>query len=237
MILVGTEDIRTPLEAGRRIATVSPSARVVPVRGAGHSVLSEERGCVDAAMRTFFNGETASEAVCDRFSRDEPFIPIPPTGLGQVPPLRGLPPVVSRTLSAALLSLLDSEVALGLGPMSETAARGTGLRGGTVVARLTNDGAILRFSRYVYVPGVAVSGTLRNGVGRLQIRGAFARGTIRFRPDGRLVGRLGGERVSLRGQPIGPRLMQLPSGRPPAVPGALAPRVSPLVDAGGSATP
>lgn len=237
LILVGTEDIRTPLEAARRIAAVSPSAQVVPVQGAGHSVLSEERSCANSAMRTFFGGGSVSESACDTSPEDAILVPIPPTGLAQVPPLRGLPPVISRTLSAALMGLVDSEVALGLGSMTETTARGTGLRGGTVKGRLTNNGASLRFSKYVYVPGVAVSGTLRNGVGRLRINGAFAKGTVRLRPNGRLVGRLGGEPVDLAGPTVGQRLATLPSSLGPPLPTTLPPPLSRLVGAGGSATP
>ncbi len=235
MVVVGTEDIRTPLEAARRISAASPSATVVPVRGAGHSVLSEERRCVDSAMRAFFVGGTVSEAICSRSVEEPDIVRVPPTGLAQVPPLRGLPPVISRTLSAALLAVLDSEVALGLGPADETTARGTGLRGGVVVGRLTGNGAVLRFSRYTYVPGVSVSGTLRNGTGRLRIKGAFAKGIVRIRPDGRLVGRLGGEPVSLGAGPVGQRLASLGAGHDPRSP--LAGAVSSLEGAEGSATP
>jgi pimeloyl-ACP methyl ester carboxylesterase len=57
LLLAGDHDLSTPLEWTRAQARAMPGARLIVVPGAGHSVLSRERGTRGrAALRTFLRG-------------------------------------------------------------------------------------------------------------------------------------------------------------------------------------
>jgi pimeloyl-ACP methyl ester carboxylesterase len=224
LILEGEEDLRTPLESGRHLASRMPGAQLVSVSETGHSVVgSDFTGCAEKAIRLFFRGRDASGR-CHGERLAEP-APPPPRSLAQVRPARGVPRSAARTVSAIVLTFndaLDSSLSLAQ-PADADVVRVGGLRGGRFRLSISgvDEDAIergdedaldrvrveLRFDRYEYVPGVQLTGAIRSrgfasSRGQLEVRGnAAARGTVRLRSDKHfdvITGRLGGRRVRFR---------------------------------------
>lgn len=162
LVLGGTEDTRTPLEAGQGVAARFPRAAVVAVPGTAHAVLGQ-RPCAARILRRFFADRALGE---------------PCAGLTGAPLLPQAP--ASRTgltvREAVRLTLADlrSEHAMRLFPP----IRGGGLRGGSFAER----GGRVVVRGYTYVPGVRVSGSLSRSLrrGALHVTGAV-RGTFRVR--------------------------------------------------------
>ena len=222
LILSGSQDVGTPAEQARRVASSFLRAQTLVGRGIGQRVLDADRtGCASVAVSRFLEGQ--------RIPSDCPRMPLRPTSpdprsLRAVRPARGTRGRPGRTLTAvrrtyqdALRTFVDlHEEALAevvglpfrlpaLPPASAPVltpaiprplrfAAG-GLRSGSYA--FTPDRAALR--RLEYVPGVRLSGRLRSVSifpdGVLRVRGrAAARGTLRVR-SGVMSGRLGGRRV------------------------------------------
>ena len=191
LVLAGREDIRTPLEVGRRLAARIPRAQVVEVPKTGHSVLGSAP-CARTALRRFF-ADRALGAPCRGRRRDQRIRPVPPSRLDAVMPARGIGGTPGRTVAAIVLTLRDLDRGVVF-----SGDLGGGLRGGTF--RTRNDGMTVLRS-FSYVPGVRLTGRLRgfdtDATGRLRVTGsAAARGTVTLR-DGRITGRLGGRAVRI----------------------------------------
>lgn len=193
LVLQGGEDLRTPPEASARVAAQLPGARRLVVPGIGHAVLGSDRSrCADRQLARFLAGRSVRSR-CPRVPTQVPPAPVAPTALSQLPPARGLPGRVGRTLGAVGVTLDDLAFALSPAFLSSS---GSGLRGGTYRAGRRR----IELRRLQVVPGVRVSGTAELG-GRLRLRvtgSAAARGELRITRGGRLVGRLGGRRISRR---------------------------------------
>jgi len=135
-------------------------------------------------------------------------VPLAPRSLERVVPDRRVPAVSGRAVGAAVGTVSDMIrtylIAAVNGASPAALARGLGgLRGG----RFSVARGRYTLERYAYVPGVAVSGGLDLGgdfaTGRLTIAGpAAARGSLTFRADGRVDGRLGGRRVRFRSRAL-----------------------------------
>ncbi len=205
LILNGTADIRTPaenaIEAARDFA---PDAGLVLVEGYGHSLLVNVE-CTEAAVASFFAGQPIGDpcAGTDEWAEIEP---LPPRTLRQVRPLSGSRGKRGRTLAAAIATVEDARWVTRVKRASGFSKFTTGgLRGG----RLNGDGkrkrARLALKRLTYVRGVRLGGKLKLSLedgsvaGRVRVRGKkAARGRLKFRPNGNVVGRLGGKRVRYR---------------------------------------
>jgi pimeloyl-ACP methyl ester carboxylesterase len=184
LVLAGQEDVRTPLEVGTRVAARFPRAQVLAVPKTGHSVLSTAR-CSQDALRRFFLDRPLGDP-CRRVRRTR-VKAVPPASADALPGT-----AAQRTLRAVVLTLLDLNRFSSFG-----SPRSGGLRAGSYAMR---DGTTT-FRGFSYVPGVIVDGRLtRYGArGRLRVSGpAAARGTLTLPARGRLVGTLGGERVTAR---------------------------------------
>ena len=200
LILAGAQDIRTPLENARQVARRVPTASVLVVRSAGHSVFgSDADGCAHQAVVKFLVVLKRPKP-CGPGTLPQParLLPRSLSALRPVAPVRGGP---GRTLRALELTLDDVAFALAL----SSKVGGGGLRGGSFIG-----GAHWPRLRSVeYVPGVRVSGR-PNKSGRLVMRisgEAASRGTVVLARDGRIRGRLGGRRVAARlsSRPYDPR--------------------------------
>ena len=201
LLLEGEDDLRTPVEAARRVAAAFPQARLYVAPATGHSALgSDFSGCIEKAFGRFFSGGRMP-GPCRRRRRIPRPTPPAPASLAAVPRAPGVPGRRGRSLRAVVLTLQDvvDEFAATLFTAAGNAlvVRGAGLRGGRW--RFAGNGElVLRGVRFV--PGVRVSGRLRRFLeprqrGRLLVKGPAT-------PDGRLVlrgrrlgGRLGGRRV------------------------------------------
>ena len=203
LILSGGQDLRTPTENARRVATLIPDAQLLRVPFTGHSVIgSDLSGCARTALTAFFAG--ASVSPCPATANRFPPAPVAPRRLSALSPAAGVGGLRGRTVTAAVDSVLDLrrtviELALDFGELP-LGARFGGLRGGTV--HITKAGA--RLERFSYVPGVQLSGLIPAGIllrnsgaaASLGVGGAAAaHGSLRLASGGRLSGALDGRRL------------------------------------------
>ncbi len=190
LILQGAEDLRTPPAGSARVAAALGAQRVV-VPGVGHAVVGGDPSrCGIRRLFAFLRGRAAA-APCARVPTEVPATGVPPTSVGRLAPVAGVPGRAGRTLAALDVTLDDLTFALS--PALGSPLAGAGLRGGSFRLR---RGAIVLDGLQV-VPGVRVSGRLpRRGSAHLRIAGGHAaRGRVRISPAGAVRGRLGGRSV------------------------------------------
>lgn len=187
LLLAGQDDLRTPLEDARRVQATLPRARLLSLRGVGHSVVgSDPSECARRAMRRYLLGGEVPRRCPRARTRYERGTPVPPRRLAALKPV-AVPGRPGRTLRALALTLADAALALEL----SAGDRAGGLRGGS--ARYSGR-ALPSLRGYEYVPGVKVS------VSRTRVRvsgRAAARGTLVVARGGRLRGGLGGRRIDV----------------------------------------
>lgn len=198
LVLAGEDDVRTPLESARRIASRIPGATLVAVPEMGHSVLNGfPRRCGIRAADDFFRDKAVRPCVARR--RSFPPLPPFPRSLAKVeaePQIGGrrgrTVTAVGLTLADALDQLLSASL---LARFEQSVLRVGGLRAGYVRA----GEETLDLHGVVYVPGVRLRGRIvfsNRPHGVLHVSGrAAARGRLVFRRDGSVTGRLGGRRV------------------------------------------
>ena len=199
LILQGGEDVRTPPEVSAAVAAkLGPKAQRVLLPGIGHAALgSDYSGCAGRVLRDWAAGRDVRTS-CPRLRTGLPRIAPAPRSLAELAPRRGLSGRLGRTVTAIDVTLQDLLVSLLIAP----SPRAGGLRGGSY--RATEE--VLTLRSFEAVPGVQLSGRLRNKRASLRITGgAAARGRITIERTGRLTGVLGGRRVRTR----------LPGGGPP----------------------
>ncbi len=199
LILDGNADLRTPLEDAAAVQKAIPGAQLAGVPHTGHSVLGTAAGsCATDAVAKFF----AAQPVAACGPVDNPFSPTPrpPLRLSRVKAYPGVGGKAGRTVEAVRLAVNDARrqiIGEALAGDGRAPTRVGGLRGGYV-----SVSGITRYTlhSYEYVPGVRVSGTVRDGAtSRLTIRGASAaRGRLTVTSKGGVSGTLGGRRVSTR---------------------------------------
>ncbi|MGE5636073.1 MAG: alpha/beta hydrolase [Nocardioidaceae bacterium] len=204
LLLEGDDDLRTPVEGARRVASLFARAHLLVAPATGHSVLgTDTSACAQRAFTLFFAGAPLPRR-CPAVRRGFPPVVPPPTRLRQLRPAPGASGLRGRTVAAVALTLrdvfADSLTGLFVESDGNGVPRGGGLRGGSY--RLSIFG-VLRLERLQYLPGVTVSGTLRDFGGRrprgsLRIGGRAApHGTLLVRGS-RVRGRLAGRSVSAR---------------------------------------
>ncbi|MDO8211828.1 alpha/beta fold hydrolase [Conexibacter sp. CPCC 206217] len=208
LILSGDDDLRTPRSDALTLVAQMPSAQLVTVPEAGHSVLGADvSGCAAKALRRFFQGRRPRDCTYRPPRLLEAAAP-PPTRLSALPRFRGLPLRAGRTLTAVNLTFgqLASDLlfgifqtALGEDPGRAFAIAFGGLRGGHV--RFTKRA--LTIAGYSYIPGVTLNARVAvdddpDAPLVMRIGGAAAaHGTLRFTQT-RITGTLGGHRISVR---------------------------------------
>ncbi len=189
LILQGAEDLRTPPEWSARIAARIPGSKRIVIKGVGHSTIGSSECAGEAILR--FARDRRPPSSCPRVRTGVPAVDPAPAAFDSLRGYPGLPLKVGRTVRAIGATVDDVLLALSSGSI-ETA--GGGLRGGTWEI---GEGQ-LHLRDYEAVRGVEVSGTARRTY-RLRITGSkAARGEVTLRSNGRLTGRLGGHRISLR---------------------------------------
>jgi pimeloyl-ACP methyl ester carboxylesterase len=166
LVLSGEDDLRTPLEGARVVAANYPRAILRTFSHVGHDVVDGPAlGCASRDVRRFLGGRSVPS--CPAAGRAPDIVPAAPRSVADVP----------RRHRARTIARLILEDAFNWAPGDGVVT--PGLRGGRLV--LTSAGA--RLDRYVYVPGVRVSGTVRQAVARLRLTGAVrARVTLALRP-------------------------------------------------------
>jgi pimeloyl-ACP methyl ester carboxylesterase len=198
LVVAGEDDLRTPLEAARRIAARIPGAKFVSVPGMGHSVLSGfPRRCGLRAADDFFAGRPVRPCL----PRARAFPPLPPfpRSLKHVDPEPQVGGLRGRTVTAVGLTLVDALDQLITAAQTtspdQTVLRVGGLRAGYVRAGEED----LEAHGVVFVPGVRLRGRITFGDephGVMRVSGsAAAGGRLVFRRDGSVTGKLDGKRV------------------------------------------
>lgn len=198
LLVEGADDLRTPLEAARAVADQLPQARVVTVRGVGHSPIGMDVSrCANGLVPRFFASRAVPTA-CRDYRRGPPLARVAPRSLSSVAPARGERGRSGRAATAVKLTLRDVTDDLDFATTSRGTSRGVGLRSG----RYALDGSknTLSVRDVSFVAGIGISGRIasfgaRNQTGRLRVRGPLGtRGALEIH-GGRFIGRLGGERV------------------------------------------
>jgi pimeloyl-ACP methyl ester carboxylesterase len=204
LILSGSGDLRTPTANASEVAAQIPDAHLLVVPGAGHSVLTDEpTPCAREALKALFSEHQILPCRAAPPSAIPRPPPLPPLRLAAVSPIRGNPGAPGRALHGVALTLSDfaRQLALQLIAVlsSENAPQAFTLRtGGLRAGWAQYAGGTLSLHRYSYIPGLAISGTLKRESANLRVEGSatFA-GTLRTGAHGALVGTLGGRRVRL----------------------------------------
>ncbi|MDX6669224.1 MAG: hypothetical protein QOK04_2604, partial [Solirubrobacteraceae bacterium] len=200
LLLAGQDDLRTPVADAAAVAAALPRARLLTLAGTGHDVEgSDDTGCVSRAFGNFLRGRAVRP--CRRANRRPAITPIAPTTIDALSPL-GVGGRPGRTLRATRDTIADGLFAARTISAQDVRPLLGGLRGGTLRAVTDMDDSPQRLimRRYIYVPGVHVSGELtvgRHPRGTLRIRGsAAARGWLTFDRDGTVSGQLGARVVT-----------------------------------------
>lgn len=191
LIINGENDMRTPLSSAQAVADQFPRSTMV-TDAVGHSVLFAS-DCAFAAVEDFFKNR--EPGTCKRVKRVR-LTALPPASAKSLRPL-GETGAPGRTLRALQATLGDIELRMKdeFAFFSGRSLRGGGFRGGWM--RVARAGGTT-LGRYVFVPGVAVSGKFKGADGEFTISGsAAARGKVVIR-GGRLTGQLDGRPVSAR---------------------------------------
>jgi pimeloyl-ACP methyl ester carboxylesterase len=209
LILSGAEDLRTPTSGALAVAAQIPDSHLLVVPNTGHSVLgTEPTACAREALHALFAGRPI-RACLD--TPPPPFLrptPLPPERLSDLRPAKGYTGRTGRTLRAIALTLADFARQLLLQLLetvgsAETISSSPSLRSGGLRAGWAQlAGGVLRLQGYSYIPGVAVSGTVKAETVTLRISGfAAAHGILRLGSHRALVGRLDGQSVRLATNP------------------------------------
>jgi hypothetical protein len=174
LFIHGEFDLRSPLSSTTEVAGEFPHATLFTVPNAGHSASRRAApNCARTAVIQYLSKGTAPAACHDG---KDPFAPRP---------------LVPRSVkaaggakAAARLTVADAFEQLDVGsggrPELESKVKGGGLRGGSFRGK---PGGRLVLSRYVFVKGFPVSGTVRpHGVVVLKV----PHHTLRFKPGSKL---------------------------------------------------
>jgi pimeloyl-ACP methyl ester carboxylesterase len=209
LLIVGQDDLRTPVENARRVAAQFRHSRLLVAPETGHSALgADPTGCTNAAFGRFIQGKPFTTR-CRRGPRLFPATPPPPSRLGRVRPVAGVRGARGRVLAAIGLTLRDIRddalTALIFDPEDPDLARGGGLRAGSYRIGVA---AALRLRRLAFVPGVRLTGRVhsffrpRRRRGRIRVLGGrgVPSGVVTIR-GARVRGMLGGRRVRARLDP------------------------------------
>jgi pimeloyl-ACP methyl ester carboxylesterase len=162
LVLSGDQDLRTPNADAMATAARFPRSSYVQVPGNGHDELGGDvTGCAREALRRFVAGRTVGDPCAGLTNLIDP-LPVAPTALRELPPVRGTGGIPGRSALAALATvddvtatavtrLFNGEKALGYG----------GLRGGYFTGAFANrTGISTKLHGVVYVPGISVIGQL-----------------------------------------------------------------------------
>ena len=195
----GGFDLRTPVANAVAVERQFPHGMLLVVPGVGHSVTTADvSGCSQNYVRSWILGtlNAPKEAECAR--RVQPLIKI----LGAFP--RRPQRTAAATLAAVGKTIRDAQATWidMFGPSNVE----HGLYGGKLTAP-KNGGTSFRLTRYSLAPGVFVTGKIRFATlgpptkykGTIRVSGpAAVAGTLTITKADRIVGRLGGRRVSGR---------------------------------------
>lgn len=202
LLLSGRYDLRTPLENGTALAKELPRARIVRVPGTGHDELdSDVTGCARKALTRWVHQQRLGD-LCHGLTNAVDVLPLPPTSLRTFRSATGVGGDRGRALFAAVDTAYDARITLLQNLYAGLDMAGGGLHGGRFSAhdlKPASRGIAITLTRYAYVPGLRVSGTVQSSrgviTGRLRVSGRGQSGVLRLLRSGAVDGRLGGRAV------------------------------------------
>jgi pimeloyl-ACP methyl ester carboxylesterase len=207
LIFSGAEDTRTPTANARAVASQIPDARLIVVPNTGHSVLgTSPTVCPGNALDAFLSVKPVKPCPAEPPPEVNRPTAIDPAHLRDLRPVADLPPLVGRTVTAAVQTFgyvvegfASAFASLLSGESSNNPTNAGGLRGGW--ADLT-PGGTLHLHGFSFVGGVNVSGSVALAsdtvVGTLRVGGrAAAHGTLVLEADGGVHGFLDGVYVQV----------------------------------------
>jgi len=203
LMVAGEIDLRTPVEAAQGALGDWPDARLLVAPNTGHSTLSADlSGCIRRAGRRFLRGGRPPQS-CRRGRPAFPASAPPPASLAELRPVRGVAGRRGQAVRAVEATLFDvAEDVLGtLLTRGSLQLRGGGLRGGRWAIDLDARWAPLVLRAVEVVPGVRVSGVVRDfgrprQRARLRLFGSATPDGVLELAGQRVKGRLGGRPVS-----------------------------------------
>jgi pimeloyl-ACP methyl ester carboxylesterase len=210
LIISGADDLRTPTANADAVAAMIPDATVVVVPQTGHSVLTTEFGsCAKNAVDAFLSGTTIDTDCAPRAMAVylQP-ARLAPTSVGRLRPLGG-GGAAGRTARAFELTLGWSSRELSeslfeelIGAYNPSYSSGLGGLHGGYAKQTTNPATqnpTVTFHDFSYVPGVRISGSISNGVGRLTVTGKSASaGKLVATTANDFAGKLGGVEIQFK---------------------------------------
>jgi pimeloyl-ACP methyl ester carboxylesterase len=207
LVLSGDQDLRTPNEDAKATAARFPQANYVQVPGNGHDELGGDvTGCARQALTRFIAGRTVGDPCAGLTNLIDP-LPVAPTRLTQVPPVRGTGGIPGRSALAALATVDDMTAVAVIRLFNGQNALGYGgLRGGYFTGSFASStGISTTLHGVVYVPGIHVSGHLHQRkldlppTGKLTVRGGRrGSGSLTLSSSGTVTGTIGGKTVRVR---------------------------------------
>jgi len=212
LVLVGEDDLRTPVENAVALTNGLTRATTVVVPHAGHSVGDDP--CAKEKVKQFLMGQPIDDQ-CDDGSVT-PRVPVQPVPVtfDKLPEAPGVTGIAGRALTAVERTLLDVYLTY------DENEKVAGLHGGTIECQSPcSFPQILELARTSLVRGVAVSGTVGGGslvqgtigTASVTVEGRAA-GSLEFHADGRVTGRLGDQDVATTSG-LGRELAQLAARR------------------------
>jgi pimeloyl-ACP methyl ester carboxylesterase len=207
LVLSGDQDLRTPNEDAKATAGLFPQASYVQVPGNGHDELGGDiTGCAREALTRFVADRTVGDPCQGLTDLIDP-LPIAPTRLTQVPPIRGTGGVPGRSALAALATVDDVTSTAVIRLFNGASALGYGgLRGGWFSGSFASrTGITTTLHGDTYVPGIGVSGHLQQRkldlppTGHLRVSGGRrGSGSLTLASSGTVSGTIGGKAVKVR---------------------------------------
>jgi pimeloyl-ACP methyl ester carboxylesterase len=202
LLLGGRLDLRTPIENAQATAAQLPHASVVALPGNGHDATdSDLTGCIGRALARFMAARTVGNPCRGQNNGFTP-LPQPPTSLREFRSAPGVGGQRGRVVFSVLDTVQDAVITAGQLEGAGLPLRGGGLRGGHF--RVFDAGSAVHLTRYAFVPGIRITGTLRAGdnsiTGRVVVQGPRgANGFVRLTRNGGATGRLDGRPFTYRG--------------------------------------
>jgi pimeloyl-ACP methyl ester carboxylesterase len=194
----GGFDMRTPVQNAYDVINQFPQGKLLVVNGVGHSVIgSDVSTCSWGYVRQWILGTLNAP---DRAECAQRVLPI--SKVVTTFPKRPARHTSSLTLTTVGKTLREAEATFWFGSERFTAR---GLYGGKLVN--SNNGRAFTLTRYSLAPGVLVSGKISlvdigppsTYRGTVRVSGSAAvAGTVTIAKNGRISGRLGGQKVSGR---------------------------------------
>ena len=188
LVLVGEDDVRTPVENVVALTDGLTRAATVVVPHAGHAV--GDHPCAKEKVKQFLMGQAIDDHCDDGSVTPRPPVQPVPVKFKKLPEAPGVTGIAGRTLTAVERTLFDAYLTF------DENEKVSGLHGGTIECPSPcSSPQMLELARTSLIRGVSVSGTVGGGslvkgtigTASVTVKGR-ATGSLKFHADGRVTG-------------------------------------------------